>query len=70
MSLSFAEARSDIDGPPIVDNNYDLDLRQGPVLGSSRKVALGGAYIGVAEGIASRSSNPSGVASVTACPAR
>jgi hypothetical protein len=62
LSLSWAEARSDIDGPPIVDNNYNLDLRQGPVLGSSRKVALGGAYIGVAEGIASLSSNPAGVA--------
>ena len=62
MSLSCAEVRSEIDGPPIVDNNYNLDLRQGPVLGSSRKVALGGAYIGVAEGIASLSSNPAGVA--------
>jgi hypothetical protein len=62
MSLSCAEVRSEIDGPPIVDNNYNLDLRHGPVLGSSRKVALGGAYIGVAEGIASLSSNPAGVA--------
>src|SRR5262245_20408633 len=62
LSLSCAEVRSEIDGPPIVDNNYNLDLRQGPVLGSSRKVALGGAYIGVAEGIASLSSNPAGVA--------
>ena len=62
LSLSCAQARGDIDGPPIVDNNYDLDLRQGPVLGSSRKVALGGAYIGVAEGIAALSSNPAGVA--------
>ena len=62
MSLSCAEVRSEIDGPPIVDNDYNLDLRQGPVLGSSRKVALGGAYIGVAEGIASLSSNPAGVA--------
>jgi hypothetical protein len=62
LSLSCAEVRSEIIGPPIVDNNYSLDLRQGPVLGSSRKVALGGAYIGVAEGIASLSSNPAGVA--------
>jgi hypothetical protein len=62
MSLSCAEVRSQIIGPPIVDNNYNLDLRQGPVLGSSRKVALGGAYFGVAEGIASLSSNPAGVA--------
>lgn len=62
MSLSCTEVRSEIDGPPIVDNNYDLDLRQGPVMGSSRQVALGGAYIGVAEGIASLNSNPAGVA--------
>ena len=62
ISLSCAEARGEINGPPIVDNNYNLDLRQGPVLGSSRKVALGGAYIGVAESIASLSSNPAGVA--------
>jgi hypothetical protein len=62
LSLSCAEVRSEIDGPPIVDNDYNLDLRQGPVLGSSRKVALGGAYLGVAEGIASLSSNPAGVA--------
>ncbi|MBB6096209.1 hypothetical protein HNQ60_005131 [Povalibacter uvarum] len=62
MSLSCAEVRSEIDGPPIVDNNYNLDLRQGPVMGSSRQVALGGAYIGVAEGIASLNSNPAGVA--------
>ena len=62
MLMSAAPVRSEIEGPPIVDNNYNLDLRQGPVLGSSRKVALGGAYIGVAEGIASLSSNPAGVA--------
>ena len=63
MSLSCTEVRSDeIDGPPIVDNDYNLDLRQGPVLGSARQVALGGAYIGVAEGIASLNSNPAGVA--------
>jgi hypothetical protein len=57
-----AEARSEIIGPPIVDNNYNLDLRQGPIIGSARQVALGGAYIGVAEGITSLNSNPAGVA--------
>jgi len=62
MSLSCAEVRGEINGPPIVDNNYNLDLRQGPVPGSSRQVALGGAYIGVAEGMASLNSNPAGVA--------
>ena len=57
-----AGARGEIDGPPIVDNNYNLDVRQGPVLGSARQVALGGAYIGLAEGITSLNSNPAGVA--------
>lgn len=61
-SLCCTEAHGQIDGPPIVDNDYNLDLRQGPVLGSARQVALGGAYIGVAEGIASLNSNPAGVA--------
>jgi hypothetical protein len=48
VSLSYTEVRSEINGPPIVDNDYNLDLRQGPVLGSARQVAVGGAYIGVA----------------------
>ena len=60
--LCCTEARSEINGPPIVDNNYNLDLRQGPIIGSARQVALGGAYIGVAEGINSLNSNPAGVA--------
>jgi hypothetical protein len=51
-----------INGPPIQDNNYRLDLRQGPIIGSAKQVALGGAYIGIAEGITSLSSNPAGVA--------
>jgi hypothetical protein len=62
MLIFCVEARSEIIGPPIQDNNYSLDLRQGPIIGSARQVALGGAYIGVAEGIASVSSNPAGVA--------
>jgi hypothetical protein len=62
MLFCCAEARSEISGPPIVDNNYNLDLRQGPIVGSARQVALGGAYIAVAEGITSLSSNPAGVA--------
>jgi hypothetical protein len=60
--LCCPEARSEIIGPPITDNNYNLDVRQGPIMGSARQVALGGAYIGVAEGITSLNSNPAGVA--------
>ena len=62
LFLCCGAARGEIVGPPIVDNNYNLDLRQGPILGSARQVALGGAYIGVAEGITSLNSNPAGVA--------
>lgn len=62
MLFCCAAARGGINGPPITDNNYNLDLRQGPVMGSARQVALGGAYIGVAEGITSLNSNPAGVA--------
>jgi len=62
MLFCCPAARGGINGPPITDNNYNLDLRQGPVMGSARQVALGGAYIGVAEGIASLNSNPAGVA--------
>ena len=51
-----------LNGPPIQDNNYRLDLRQGPIIGSAKQVALGGAYIGIAEGISSLNSNPAGVA--------
>ena len=51
-----------LNGPPIQDNNYRLDLRQGPIIGSAKQVGLGGAYIGIAEGITSLNSNPAGVA--------
>src|SRR3954452_16510095 len=49
-------------GPPIQDNNYRLDLRRGPIISSAKPVALGGAYIGIAEGVTSLNSNPAGVA--------
>jgi hypothetical protein len=62
MLFCCAEARGEIIGPPIQNNNYNLDLRQGPIIGSARQVALGGAYIGVAEGVTSLNSNPAGVA--------
>lgn len=62
MLFCCAAARSEINGPPITDNNYNLDVRQGPIIGSARQVALGGAYIGVAEGVTALNSNPAGVA--------
>ena len=62
LLLFCAQVNGEITGPPIENNDYNLDLRYGPVIGSARQVALGGAYIGIAEGITSLSSNPSGVA--------
>lgn len=62
MLLCCAEAHGGINGPPITDNNYNLDVRQGPIIGSARQVAMGGAYIGVAEGVTALNSNPAGVA--------
>jgi len=49
-------------GPPITDNNYSVDLSHGVVVGPARKVALGGAYTAIAEGVESLSDNPAGVA--------
>ena len=62
LVILIGHGRAEISGPPITDNNYRLDLRQGPIIGSAKQVALGGAYIGLAEGINSLNSNPAGVA--------
>lgn len=50
-----------IEGPPITDNQYSVDLGMGPVVGSSRMVGLGGAYVGVAEGADGMSVNPASI---------
>ena len=36
--------------PALTDGDYEVDLFQGPVLGNTRVMGLGGAYVGVAEG--------------------
>ncbi|MBI4369932.1 MAG: hypothetical protein HY547_06860 [Elusimicrobia bacterium] len=41
-----------IGGPAITNNNYRVDLTQSVALGSTRKVAMGGAYVAIAEGAA------------------
>ncbi len=51
-----------LSGSPVKNNDYTLDVRTGPIIGSSRQIGLGGAYIGVAEGINSLNINPAGVA--------
>lgn len=55
-------ARAEIAGPPIVNNDYRLDLTPSVAIGPSRKVAMGGAYTAIAEGAASIADNPAGVA--------
>jgi hypothetical protein len=49
----------------ITDNNFNLDAVNGPVLGASRIVGLGGAYTALAEGINGASWNPASFASRT-----
>ncbi|MBI4050912.1 MAG: hypothetical protein HY400_00240 [Elusimicrobia bacterium] len=50
-----------INGPAISNNDYHLDLSVGPVLGSNRMVALGGAYVAIAEDVAGLPANPASV---------
>jgi hypothetical protein len=54
--------RADIAGPLIADNDYRLAILPTVTVGSARKVALGGAYVAVAEGVESLWENPAGAA--------
>jgi hypothetical protein len=49
-------------GDPIVSNDYQLDLTRTVATGSTRKIALGGAFTGLAEGVAAIPDNPAAVA--------
>jgi hypothetical protein len=48
-------------GDPIQNNNYRLDLTRTVVTGSTRKIAMGGAFVGLAEGNAAIPDNPAAV---------
>ena len=48
--------------PPLTDDDFRLDLNQGPVLGSTRVVGLGGAYTSIAEGAVGLPFNPASAA--------
>jgi hypothetical protein len=50
---------------PIVDNDFNLDLVTGPVLGSDRVVALGGAFTALATSIDGAAWNPASYGSRT-----
>jgi hypothetical protein len=49
-------------GDPIQNNNYRLDLTRTVATGSTRKIAMGGAFVGLAEGNAAIQDNPAAVA--------
>ncbi|MBI1824116.1 MAG: hypothetical protein HYR80_08420 [Nitrospirae bacterium] len=60
--MNKTDAWSAVQGGPISDNNYKVDLSHDVVVGPARKVALGGAYTAIAEGVESLADNPAGVA--------
>ena len=49
-------------GEPLQNNAYQIDLTRTVVTGSTRKIALGGAFTGIAEGVAAIPDNPAAVA--------
>lgn len=49
-------------GEPLTTNDYQIDVTRTVTTGSTRKIALGGAYTGIAEGNAALSDNPAAVA--------
>lgn len=63
--LLSAALRAELAGPPLPGNDYKVDPSPVVALGSARKVALGGAYAAVAEGVESLWENPAGVANRT-----
>ncbi|MCK5799405.1 MAG: hypothetical protein KAI47_19575 [Deltaproteobacteria bacterium] len=52
-SLALAEP-----SPPLTNRDYALDLHQGAVLGSTRVIGLGGAYVAIADGSEGIRQNP------------
>lgn len=64
-SLASPASASDplgADGAPLDTSSYTLDLYEGPVLSSTRVIALGGAYPALAEGVEGFKINPAAVA--------
>ena len=49
-------------GDPLTSNDYQIDVTRTVTTGSTRKIALGGAYTGIAEGNAALADNPAAVA--------
>lgn len=49
-------------GEPLTSNDYQIDVTRTVTTGSTRKIALGGAFTGIAEGNAALADNPAAVA--------
>lgn len=55
---ALAHAQIGPEHSPIRTNDYNVDLHQGAVLGSSRVTGLAGAYVAIAEGVDGNPQNP------------
>ncbi|MBD3271701.1 MAG: hypothetical protein GF384_04085 [Elusimicrobia bacterium] len=58
LVMLYTSLQAELSGPPITDNNYKVEVHLGPVLGSAKKVALGGAYSAIGDGAGSLIDNP------------
>lgn len=63
MLLVAGAAHAQKNGDPLTQNDFNLDLVTGPVLGSGRIVGLGGAYTALAVGVEGAGWNPAAYAS-------
>jgi hypothetical protein len=52
--------------PTITDRNFSLDLSEGPVIGSSRMIAMGGTSVAINDGAVGMNANPAATAVRTA----
>jgi len=62
LAISGAGSVRAAAGDPIVSNDYRLDLTRTVTTGSTRKIGMGGAFVGLAEGNAAIPDNPAAVA--------
>lgn len=59
---STAHATLPQEGEPLRSNDYSIDLYQGPVLSAIRVIALGGAFVAIADGVEGSAMNPAAAA--------
>lgn len=68
LFFSPAAAFAALDGPPITDNGYRLDLSRGVASGSTEKIAMGGAGVAWGERSGALADNPASVAAARPGP--